>query len=73
MGAFTDWLISTYGIDSYMQMYKQQNMPEAMMRVYQKTPEEINKAFTEYVQLFRIDEALEQRMESLMKAEGLID
>ena len=66
MGAFTDWLISTYGAESYMQMFKQQNMAEAMMCVYQKTPEELNKAFTEYVQLFRIDEALEQRMESLL-------
>lgn len=73
MGAFTDWLISTFGAESYMQMFKQQNMAEAMMCVYQKTPEELNKAFTEYVQLFSIDEALEQRMESLLKAEGLID
>ena len=73
MGAFTDWLIVTYGAESYMQMYKQQNMAEAMMRVYQKTPEELNKAFTDYVRLFRIDDVLEQRMESLMKEEGLID
>lgn len=73
MGAFTDWLIATYGVERYMQMFKQQNMPEAMRCVYQKTPEELNKAFTDYVQLFRIDDALEQRMESLMKEEGLID
>ena len=66
MGAFTDWLIATYGAESYMQMYKQQNMAEAMMSVYQKTPEELNKGFTEYVQMFSIDEALEQRMESLL-------
>lgn len=73
MGAFTDWLIVTYGAESYMQMYKQENIAEAMPLVYQKTPEELNKAFTDYVRLFRIDEALEQRMESLMKEEGLID
>ena len=73
MGAFTDWLISTFGAESYMQMFKQQNMTEAMMCVYQKTPEKLNKAFTEYVQLFSIDEVLEQRMESLIKGEGLID
>lgn len=66
MGAFTDWLIATYGIESYMQMYKQENMTEAMPLVYKKVPEELNKAFTDYVQLFRIDDALEQRMESLL-------
>ena len=73
MGAFTDWLIVTYGAESYMQMYKQENIAETMPLVYQKTPEELNKAFTDYVRLFRIDEVLEQRMESLMKEEGLID
>ncbi len=66
MGAFTDWLIATYGMDCYMRMYKQQNTVEAMICVYQKSPEEINKAFTDYVRLFKIDEALEQRMESLL-------
>ena len=68
MGAFTDWLIATYGIGRYMQMYKQKNIAEAMPLVYQKTPEELNKAFTDYVLLFGIDEMLEQRMESLLNA-----
>lgn len=66
MGAFTDWLISTYGIERYMQMYKQHNIPAAMVEVFKKTPEEINKAFADYVQLFSIDKILEQRMESLI-------
>ena len=66
VGAFTDCLIATYGIERYMQMYKQQSMAEAMLLVYQKTPEELNKAFTGYVQLFAIDEMLEQRMENLL-------
>jgi hypothetical protein len=65
MGAFTDWLISTYGIGRYMLMYKQQNMAEAIPLVYQKTSEELHKEFVAYVQLFSIDEILEQRMGSL--------
>lgn len=65
MGAFTDWLIAAYGIDSYMQMYRQQNMAEAMLRVYQKTPEELNRAFMDYVRLFGIDGNLEYRMAEL--------
>ena len=59
MGAFTDWLIATYGTESYMEV--------AMIQVYQKTPEELNQAFADYVRLFRIDEVLEQRMERKLK------
>lgn len=66
MGAFTDWLISTYGLDSYMRMYKQQDMAAAMAQVYRKTPGELNQAFADYVRLFRIDHALEHRMEMLL-------
>jgi hypothetical protein len=66
MGAFTDWLISTYGIERYTQVYKQQNIVEALSLVYQKTPEELNKEFVEYVKLFVIDEILEHRMEELL-------
>lgn len=66
MGAFTDWLISTYGIECYMEMYKQQDIAEAMVLVYKKSPEELNKEFVAYVQLFAIDEMLERRMENLL-------
>lgn len=66
VGAFTDWLISTYGIESYLQMFKQKDMPSAMAEVYGKTAEEMNQAFMAYVRLFRIDEKLEQRMEDLL-------
>ena len=48
-------------------------MAEAIAQVYHKTTAELNQAFMDYVRLFRIDEVLEQRMESLMKEEGLID
>lgn len=66
MGAFTDWLITTYGCENYMRMYKQQDMVMAMMQVYKQTPKELNQAFTDYISLFRSDKALEQRMEELL-------
>lgn len=66
MGAFTDWLIVAFGAARYKQMYKLQNTAEAMTLVYHKTPEELNKAFVNYVQLFTIDEALTHRMETLL-------
>lgn len=66
MGAFTEWLIATYGIENYMRMYAQQDMRQAMMEVYGQTPDKLNCAFVDYVALFRIDPVLEQRMEALL-------
>ena len=67
VGAFTDWLISAYGIKSYRDMYRQKNAPQAMAQIYGKTPVELNAAFEEYVRLFRTDEALERRMAQLLE------
>ena len=72
MGAFTDWLISTFGAEKYMQLYRQQNMSDAMVQVYHRTPAELNQAFMDYVRLFRIDEVLEKRMLELSKKWGCL-
>ncbi len=66
MGAFTQWLIATYGIGKYLHMYQQQDTAQAMTKVYGQTPEELNRAFMDYVALFRIDPVFEQRMEALL-------
>ena len=71
MGAFTDYLISTYGMDAYIQFYREQDMADAMRHVFGKTPSELNAEFAEYVRLFRIDETVEKRMVEL--AEGIGD
>jgi len=71
MGAFTDWLISSFGIDNYLQFYKYENSESALKLVYKRSPEELNRAFVDYVQLFAIDETLEQRMTNLI-AESII-
>ena len=73
MGAFTDWLIATYGIERYMQMYKRNDIPAAMVALFKKTPEELNREFVSYVQLFRNDEVLEERMECLLKLPGCFE
>ncbi len=65
MGAFTDYLIATYGHAAYLEMYKQQDIPQAMKAVFGKSPEELNAEFIGYVKLFRIDPELEKRMEEL--------
>lgn len=66
MGAFTDWLIGTWGIQRYLRLYRQRDMASAMVEVYQKTPAELNRAFTDYVRLFRTDDVLEARIRELL-------
>lgn len=67
MGAFTDYLIGTYGRKAYMDFYSRQDMALALEAVYHKTPAELNGEFTAYVQLFRLDPVLEKRMEALQE------
>lgn len=67
MGAFTDYLIATYGIEHYLKMYRTQNITTALLDVYGKTPTELNRDFTDYVRLFRVDAVLEKRMEELIQ------
>ncbi len=66
MGAFTDYLISTYGIEAFLKVYKQPDISQAMYDVYHKTPAELNDGFVAYVRLFKIDPILEKRMEELL-------
>lgn len=65
MGAFTDYLISTYGITAYMEFYKKKDTRRALTEVYRKTPEELDSEFVSYVKLFRIDDELKKRMKAL--------
>jgi len=67
MGAFTNYLISTYGIDAYLDFYSQPNSRQAYTDVFGKTAAELNAAFVSYARLFRIDDILEKRMEELLK------
>jgi len=71
VGTFTDWLLTVYGMERYRDMYRQKNMPAAMAQVYGKSPAELNAEFEAYVRLFRTDEALEARMEELLRQEGV--
>lgn len=66
MGAFTDYLIATYGNAAYVEMYKQQDIPQAMQKVFGKSPEELSAEFEDYVKLFRVDPELKRRMGKLL-------
>lgn len=62
MGAFTEYLISTYGQDAYLRLYGQQDMARGMEAVYGKTPVQLQREFEDYVGLFRVDEGVQTRM-----------
>ena len=66
MGAFTDWLIATYGMNKYLDLYKYADTKSAIVIVYEKSAKELSQAFIDYVKLFETDTVLKQRMESLM-------
>ena len=66
MGAFTDWLIATYGMNKYLDLYKYADTKSAIVIVYEKSAKELSQAFIDYVKLFETDTVLKQRMEILM-------
>ena len=66
MGAFTDWLISSYGIDKYLKFYRHDNTQGALALIYKKSVKDLSKSFIDYVSLFNLDEVLEQRIEKLI-------
>ena len=68
MGAFTDWLISSYGIDKYLEFYKHDNTQSALALTYKKSVKDLSKSFIDYVSLFSLDEVLEQRIEKLISS-----
>ena len=46
MGAFTDYLISTYGREAYLQFFREENMSDAMQLVFGKSPQALNGEFS---------------------------
>ncbi len=72
VGAFTDWLITSYGMERYLSMYRQQDMNVAILNVYGATPKEMAHLFKEYVELFRVDSTIENKMDELLSECGLV-
>lgn len=66
MGAFSDWIITVFGIERFLEMYRQKDTEKALLQVYGRSPEELDRDFTSFIRLFRIDEAVEQRMQALL-------
>ena len=70
VGSFTEWLISSFGINNYIEFYKTTGSTDAAFKlVYGKTAEELNDSFASYIRMFGIDKAVKERMEALLTEE----
>lgn len=67
MGAFTEWLISRFGIEKFKCLFMESDIVNSVERIYGVSPAELNHAFASYVQLFDTDTVLEGRMLSLIE------
>ena len=65
-GAFTEWLISSFGIDRFLEAYVKADTKEAFSRSFGKTAEELDAGFREWTGLFDTDKEVENRMEALL-------
>lgn len=66
MGAFTEYLIATYGQAAYTDLYSKPNPADSMAEVYHKLPIELDREFATYVRLFCLDPVLEERIGRLL-------
>lgn len=66
MGAFTEYLIATYGQAAYMDLYSSPNTADAWANVYHKSLAELDGEFAAYVRLFCLDPVLEERIGQLL-------
>lgn len=67
MGAFTEYLILSYGSDKYMNFFHYtENVHEAFLSAYGKSLSALNDEFVQYTKLFSVDETLLKRMTELI-------
>lgn len=64
MGVFTDYLITSYGINLYKKMYKNQDIKKALTQVYNKSIEELNHDFISFISLHHINDDLKKEIEN---------
>jgi len=65
MGAFTQWLISQWGMERYLQMYRQKEASSALAQVYGITPAQLDRDFAAYIGSRENDMTWEKQMSAL--------
>ncbi len=66
MGAFTDWLINSYGIERYLSFYQKKDSVLAINEIYGMTIEEMDQIFKDYVLLFDINNSVISEIANLL-------
>lgn len=67
IGAFVEWLINSFGIDKYLDIYKHKNPLEFIECTYGVSIASLGDSFFYYVKLINNDEVLEKRMAELVE------
>lgn len=70
MGAFTEWLITSYGVEKYKKFFDENDAILASNEVFHKTLEELSTLFMKHVSLFPCDIVLGERMCKLINEES---
>ncbi len=66
LGTFVDWLISTFGIDKFVEWYKREELSSTAQEVYKLTTKELDERFVGYVKMFFLDEAIQDRISQII-------
>lgn len=67
LGTFVDWLISTYGIDKFLELYKQKEISSTTQQIYGLTAKELDEKFVAYVKMFGLDPEIESLLTKLIE------
>ena len=67
MGCFTEYLILTYGIDKYLKFYsyEKEDFIKSFELTYEKSLYEVEEEFISYLNLFKLDKSIEERLKEL--------
>ena len=63
MGAFTDFLISSWGIEQYKRVYGMADSRAALYEIYGSA---VFREFESWLSLFRLDDGIKQRIVELL-------
>ena len=66
-GAFTDYIINLYGLDAYLNIYRENDSKKALEDVLKISVDELNFNFISYVQSFKLDVQVEKRIKELLE------
>ena len=70
-GAFTAWLIITFGMEKYLAFYKYRDSTEGMRTVYGQAPNELDRMFLEYLKAYSIPDPEKEKLENLLDGLGM--